>query len=80
MTLTDILPAAHQLPARDKLRLIRALTEDLEAREETVLLETNRRYDLLTPYDSYGAAELLMTALHETELKDSALHGSSHTR
>lgn len=70
MTLTDILPAAHQLPPRDKLRLIRALTEDLEMREETALLETNRQYDLLTPYNSFGAAEILMNALREAELKD----------
>ncbi len=77
MTFADILPAAHQLPARDKLRLIRALTEDLEAREEAVVLETNRQYEFLTPYDSYGAAAILMTALREAG-EDNALYNSSH--
>ncbi|MBA3532083.1 MAG: hypothetical protein H0T73_09210 [Ardenticatenales bacterium] len=67
MTLNEILPAARKLPAADKLRLIRLLVEELESRVDVFSLEEDRTYDLQTPYDSYGAAEILMNALHAAE-------------
>ena len=44
MTLTEILPAVRQLPALDKLRLIRILAEDLDVDEDISPLEPNKLY------------------------------------
>ncbi len=63
MTLTEILPAVRQLPALDKLRLIRILAEDLDTGEEIFPFEPNKLYHLATPYDSFGAGRALMNAL-----------------
>jgi len=63
MTLTEILPAVRQLPALDKLRLIRILAEDLDVGEDISPLEPNKLYYLATPYDSFGAGRVLMNAM-----------------
>lgn len=68
MTLADLLPPIRQLPRRDRLHLIRLITESLEVEEATPIpIEASRHYELLTPYDTYGAADLLMAALREAE-------------
>ena len=63
MTLTEILPAVRQLPALDKLRLIRILAEDLDTGEDISPFEPNKLYHLATPYDSFGAGRALMNAM-----------------
>lgn len=63
MTLTDILPMVHQLTPAEKLKLIRALAEDLDTRSNIGLFEAGKVYDLPTPYNCYGAAQLLAEAL-----------------
>ena len=63
MTLAEILPEAQQLPATDKIRLIRFLADDLESAEDTIFpLEPHKVYDLPTPYNVFGVAEGLMDA------------------
>ncbi|MBP5975540.1 hypothetical protein HW132_23085 [Brasilonema sp. CT11] len=55
MTLTELLPAIRQLCARDKLKLIRILAEELDSDEDISPLEPFKTYDLPTPYNSFGA-------------------------
>jgi hypothetical protein len=66
MTLAEILPAARQLSAVEKLKLIRILAEDLEMCEDISPLEPFKTYDLPTPYDSFGAGAILMEAFNRS--------------
>ena len=69
MTLAEVLPAVRQLTAPEKLKLIRILAEELDQDEARALSEPGKVYHLPTPYDSYGAAQVLADALaatHET--------------
>ena len=71
MTLAEVLPAVRQLTAPEKLKLIRLLAEDLDKDEASSLFEHGKVYNLPTPYDSYGAAQVLADALaaaHETRV------------
>lgn len=63
ITLTSILPDVRQLPSHDKLRLIRILAEELESSGNIFPFEEGRTYSLPTPYDTFGAAEILMNSL-----------------
>jgi hypothetical protein len=54
------------LPA-DKLRLIRILAEELESSENIFPFEKGKTYWLPTPYDTSGAAELLMNTLKPSD-------------
>ena len=65
--LTDLLPAVKQLPAHDKLRLIRWLAEELDTAEDIFPLESNKIYYLATPYHLSGAGRMLMDAMSENE-------------
>jgi len=62
-SLNDIIPAIRTLPAHDKLTLIRILAEDLETAKEFMPFEPGKTYSLHTPYNAYGAAEILSDAL-----------------
>jgi hypothetical protein len=50
--------------------LIRILAEDLERNEDLSLFKPGKVYDLPTPYDSFGAAQVLAN-----ELAASPKHG-----
>ncbi|MBW4581086.1 MAG: hypothetical protein KME42_16085 [Tildeniella nuda ZEHNDER 1965/U140] len=63
MTLAEVLPAARQLSAIEKLKLIRILVEDLDTTEAIAPLEPFKTYNMPTPYDSFGAGAILMDAL-----------------
>ncbi len=68
MTLAEVLPVVRQLTAPEKLKLIRLLAEDLD-KEDAIASFEHKVYNLPTPYDSYGAAQVLADALaaaHET--------------
>ncbi|XGV95274.1 MAG: hypothetical protein ACAF41_21310 [Leptolyngbya sp. BL-A-14] len=54
MTLAEVLAAARQLSAIEKLKLIRILVEDLDTVEAIAPLEPFKPYNLPTPYDSFG--------------------------
>lgn len=62
MTLAEIVPTVTQLSAVDKLRLIRILTEELD-NEKGIFPFEHRTYYLATPYNSFGAAQILADAL-----------------
>lgn len=63
MTLTEILPTIKQLPPQDKLRLIRILAEELDAKVDFFPFQPNRIYYIPTPYNSFGAGKALMNAM-----------------
>jgi hypothetical protein len=67
MTLADLLPAVQQLPAADKLRLIRILAEELDTGEDITPLVPHRVYYLATPYETFGAGQALLNAMSATE-------------
>lgn len=66
MTLAEVLPAARLLSATEKLKLIRILAEDLDIAEDISPLEPFKTYDLLTPYNSFGAGAVLMEFLSQS--------------
>ena len=57
------LPIVRQLSAPDKLKLIRLLAEELDTNEDISPLEPHKVYYLPTPYDSFGAGEILIQAM-----------------
>ena len=63
MTLTDILPFVRLLRISDKLRLIRILAEQLDTDENIFPLESGKIYEMPTPYNTFGAAEILINKL-----------------
>lgn len=63
MKLTEILPMVRQLSTPDKLKLIRILAEQLDTNEDISPLEPHSVYYLPTPYNSFGAGEILMQAM-----------------
>jgi hypothetical protein len=67
MTLAEVLPAARQLSATEKLKLIRILAEDLETAEDIAPLEPFKTYDLPTPYDCFGAGAVLMETFKQSD-------------
>lgn len=67
MNLAEVIPAARQLSAIEKLKLIRILVEDLDTGEAIAPLEPFKTYNLPTPYDSFGAGAVLMDALNSVD-------------
>ncbi len=67
MTLTELLPAVRKLSVLEKLKLIRILAEELDTNEDISPLEPFKTYDLATPYNSFGAGEILMQTLKQSE-------------
>ena len=63
MTLTELLPMVRQLSASDKVKLIRIIAEELDTNQDISPLEPHKVYYLPTPYDSFGAGEILMQAM-----------------
>jgi hypothetical protein len=63
-TLTGIMHDIKQLTSYDKLRPIRILAEELESSENIFPFEEGKTYDLPTPYNSFGAGEILMNTLN----------------
>lgn len=63
MSLIELLPSVRQLPALDKIRLIRILAEELDTNGDIFPLQPNKTYNLPTPYDSFGAGRSLMAAM-----------------
>jgi hypothetical protein len=63
MSLAELLPEVRQLPADDKIKLIRILAEDLDRQDDVSPFEPNKIHYLPTPYNSFGAAEILLKEL-----------------
>ena len=70
MTLIEILPTIRQLPALEKLRLIRILAEELDAGAEIYPFEHHKTYLLPTPYSMFGAGQALAEALATFEAQE----------
>lgn len=69
MTLAEVIPAARQLSAIEKLKLIRVLVEDLDITEDIAPIEPFKTYDLPTPHDMFGAGAILMgTVRHNSSI------------
>ena len=69
MTLTEILPAILQLTPPEKLKLIRLLAENLDVDEDIRPFERGKIYDLSTPYNSFGAAQMLADAITASDVE-----------
>jgi hypothetical protein len=67
MTLAELLPAIRQLPALEKLRLIRILAEELDTAEDIAPFEPHKICYLPTPYHTFGAGRALMQAMQQTD-------------
>ncbi len=67
MTLAELLPVVHKLPAQDKLKLIRILAEDLDIKADIFPFQPNKIYYLPTPYNSFGAGKALMAAMKRAD-------------
>jgi hypothetical protein len=67
MTLAELIPAIHDLPATDKVKLIRVLAEELDGGDDISPLTPNRVYHLSTPYDAFGAGQALVDAMAQAE-------------
>ena len=63
MTLVEILPTIRQLPALEKLHLIRILAEELDTSAEIYPFEHHKTYLLPTPYNMFGVGQALAEAL-----------------
>ena len=63
LTLKNIMPTVRMLPILDKLKLIRVLAEDVEREGDNFPFETGKTYQFPTPYETYGAAEILLEGL-----------------
>ncbi len=64
MTLTDVLSALKELSHRDKLRAVQFLVFEI-AKEEDAVLSPGAAYPIWSPYNSFEAANTLLTALKE---------------
>jgi hypothetical protein len=62
MTLAELLPSIQNLPATDKLKLIRVLADELDSGEDISPLMPHKVYYLATPYGVSGAGQALMQA------------------
>jgi hypothetical protein len=63
MTLAELLPSIQDLPAADKLKLIRVLADELDSGEDISPLEPHKVYYVATPYGTSGAGRVLSQAM-----------------
>ena len=68
MTLSKLLPDIQQLSLLDKIRLIAILAKDIEQpfASEPFVFDPKKVYYLATPYNTFGAAEILMKTLEDS--------------
>ena len=69
--LAQLLPTLRELKRAEKLYLIQFLVSSL-AQEETELLQAGVAYPMWSPYDAFGAADVMFKALDEAKLSDQA--------
>jgi len=66
VTLAELLPIVQELSPRDKLKLLRALAEELDAGGDISPLVPHKVYHLSTPYGLQGAGRALMDAMESS--------------
>jgi len=64
MTIEALIPSLRELSRADKLRAIQFLAAELEEDEE-LLLKAGVEYAIWSPYDSAGAAKVMLEVLEE---------------
>lgn len=64
MTIEALIPSLRELSRADKLRAIQFLAAELEEDEE-LLLKPGVEYAIWSPYDSAGAAQVMLEMLEE---------------
>jgi hypothetical protein len=67
MTLSELLPALHELPRADKLRAIQVLAADVAREEGDMLASSDAAYPIWSPYDAFEGAATLMRLLDEEQ-------------
>jgi hypothetical protein len=72
MALAQLLPAIQELPAPDKLKLIRVLAEELDSGEDISPLVPHKVYYLPTLYDAVGTGRMLLDAIYDQQAVGSA--------
>ena len=70
MSLTEIIPIIRALSSSEKLQLLDMLKAELAVEDDIAPLEPHKAYPLWTPYGAFGAARVLMHALHEAQQQD----------
>lgn len=63
MTLTELIPIIEQLSVSDKLKLFNLLAQQLETKQDISPLEPHKVYYMPTPYNVFGAGEILMETM-----------------
>ena len=66
MNMTELTPLLQEMDRADKLRVLLLLVYEL-AQEEGALLQPGVAYPVWSPYDSFEAANTLLSVLKETE-------------
>lgn len=62
MPIDELLTSLHELTRADKWRVVQLLVIEL-AKEENVLIDANAIYPVWSPYNSFKAAEALLSIL-----------------
>jgi len=62
-TLQEIIPVISMLTAFEKLKLIRILAQELEDNNDIFPFETGKTYQIETPFNLYGAADILAQSI-----------------
>ena len=71
MSLTEVVPMVQALPHEDKRQLLALLRRDLDASEESDLVNSlaNTRQEFWSPFDANEAAEKMEQLLRSSEVK-----------
>ena len=70
MSLTELIPIIRALSSSEKAQLLEMLKVELAGEDNIAPLESHKTYPLWTPYSAFGAARVLMNALHEAQQHD----------
>jgi hypothetical protein len=63
-TLQEIIPLISMLSVFEKLKLIRILADEVEKNSKNIFpFESGKTYQIETPYNMYGAADLLSKSI-----------------
>ena len=63
MSLSEVLPNVRSLSRTEKLQLIQVLAQELAEAENVPAIPTGQSYPIWSPFDAFGAAEVLWNAL-----------------
>ena len=61
----QLLSDLHKLPRADKLRVVQELVNDLAAEESLSAVAPAAEYEIWSPFEAYGAAQIIQDVLDE---------------